>query len=97
MLIGKNQDPSNPNTQQEQNNPAITSSAKSALEKQEKILEAIKNAKPAVIKPLSTSSNMVFSKALIRGYVMKKIDNIKLGRMQDAFHKRKLTLNWKHN
>ena len=35
---------------------------------------------------------MLFSKALVRGYVMKKVENVKLGRLQSAFHKRKLTL-----
>ena len=35
---------------------------------------------------------MVFSRNLIRGYVLKKIENVKLGRLQNAFHKRKLTL-----
>ena len=75
----------------------MASPAKSAIEKSEKILDAIKNAKPAVIETQTISSNMVFSKELIRGYVMKKIDNIKLRRIQDAFHKRKLTLKWKHS
>ena len=40
---------------------------------------------------------MLFSKTLVKGYVMKKVENIKMGRLQNPFHKRKLTLNLQCN
>ena len=36
---------------------------------------------------------MFFMKKYISGYVVKKVQNVKLGRFQSSFHRRKLKLN----
>ena len=36
---------------------------------------------------------MFFMKKYISGYVVKKVQNVKLGRFKSSFHKRKLKLN----
>ena len=69
------------------------SASKAALELWETVVMAIDNSPPAVIVSKTTSNNMLFSKTLVKGYVMKKVENIKMGRLQNPFHKRKLTLN----
>ena len=73
------------------------SASKAALELWETVVIAIDNSPPAVVVSKTTSNNMLFSKTLVKGYVMKKVENIKMGRLQNPYHKRKLTLNLQCN
>ena len=42
--------------------------------------------------PIKTSTKMLYSKSIVKGYVIKKVENVKLGALQNAYHRRKLTL-----
>ena len=54
----------------------------------------MKDMEPVHFLPLQTSNHMLYSKKMVRGYVMKKVQNQNAGLLQIQFHKRKMILDF---
>ena len=54
----------------------------------------MKNMEPVHFLPITTANHMLYSKKMVRGYVMKKIQNQNAGLLQVQFHKRKMILDF---
>ena len=54
----------------------------------------MKDMEPVHFLPLQTSNQMLYSKKMVRGYVMKKVQNQNAGLLQIQFHKRKMILDF---
>ena len=58
------------------------------------IVAEMKDMEPVHFLPLQTSNQMLYSKKMVRGYVMKKVQNQNAGLLQIQFHKRKMILDF---
>ena len=45
-----------------------------------------------MFRPIKTATKMLYSKEMVKGYVIKRVENVKLGALQSTHHRRKLTL-----
>ena len=58
------------------------------------IIAEINDMEPVDFLPLQTSNHMLYSRMMVSGYVMKKVQNQNAGPLQIQFHKRKLVLDF---
>ena len=67
---------------------------KKQRENLDKILTEIKSIEPVKFTPLQTTNGMLYSRKMVRGYVMKKVESASGGILQTQYHKRKLILDF---